>query len=614
MSTPVVAPPQDGSAGRNGLRHLDKVRGIFASLARFVNAQAIYLPNNPHFLKAAQLFEQSFRDYFVAETELVLSVAQYQILWREQVVYDVGCNTESIAFLLYKDGIGEISVHSAVSRAELEQLAEILKGALYNPSAQFDTATALWEAELPNVFYRVLDDQSDGQAADGEGSGRTGHEQQLRANDHEDIVPAAVPAGSRQAADAGLETLGSWFDARANAGADPMAHELRLQQLHVEQFHIGRDELDGWRRMTRAGNEGDELLEFLRGMLDFTAMRLTPPVIRTVNDTIERLVHFIRDEGDIATHLATLEIVAALDSDAFETGFAALPDRIEAELTNADHLLLLARGLRPANNPHDVLRYLSLTGDGATAAVCELLARSTDDTLHEKGCEVLYHHAGAAVTEIVERFDVENAFMATDAVRLLLRAKAAGIPPVVQRILASRDPAIRQCAIDYLVRVETDESAGRLCELFKDANQGLRQRAFASVGAFLHPLVVRTLIALCFADDAIQKTPEELEHMFRALGKAAGVDALPSIRQAIAKKHYLSGGKARSKRDKLLSITALKYIPGDESRKLLEKLSEDADQLVRTKALHVLKQQRTDIGSGANYHAAATANKTDDIV
>jgi hypothetical protein len=87
----------------------------------------------------------------------------------------------------------------------------------------------------------------------------------------------------------------------------------------------------------------------------------------------------------------------------------------------------------------------------------------------------------------------------------------------------------------------------------------------------------------------VLKSAEELEFMFRALGKVAGIEVLPRLRQIVEKKHLLPSGKARSKRDKILALTALRYIPGEESRGLSERLSHDTDQLVKTKAQHVLK-------------------------
>lgn len=598
MSTPPVAPPADGKAVRSDLRNLEKVRGIFASLAKFVNAQAIYQTNNPHFIKTAQAFDQSFRSYFETEAELVLTVSQYQLLWREQIVYDIGCNTESIAFLLYKDGIGEISIQAAVGRSELEQFTGILKGALYNPSAQFDTASALWQAEFPNIFYRVLDEQTDGAGGDGDGSGNMNREQPLRANDHQDL--ALVEDNVRHRSDAALVTLGAYFDALVEdeyPSVDTPTREAQLQRAIAAHVEHHAQELERWNAAPRSGHEGDELIAFLRVMLDFTQTRITRAVTRDVQDTIERLTHYIRDEGNIATLTATLELMGEADVASLDPGFATLLDRVEHDFTEPDYLTALARGLRSGNTPEELLRYLSLAGENAITGLCELLARTSDEAIHEKCCDVLYNVAGNDLLGIIDRLDVSNPLIAGDVVRLLGRSPSGAIPAVVQRILSSQDSAIRRCAIDYLVQNGSDEAARLVVGLFKDANQGVRVRTFAALERLRHPLVVNELTSLCFAEQSVLKNPEELEFMFRALGKVAGVTVLPRLRQTVEKKHLLPSAKARSKRDKILALTALRYIPGEEARNLIEKLSQDSDQLVKTKAQHVLKSLKQGLGS-----------------
>ena len=45
------------------------------------------------------------------------------------------------------------------------------------------------------------------------------------------------------------------------------------------------------------------------------------------------------------------------------------------------------------------------------------------------------------------------------------------------------------------------------------------------------------------------------------------------------------------RRDKLLAITALRYVPGPDAQRLLDVLSADGDTLIRTKAVHATRQR-----------------------
>ena len=79
--------------------------------------------------------------------------------------------------------------------------------------------------------------------------------------------------------------------------------------------------------------------------------------------------------------------------------------------------------------------------------------------------------------------------------------------------------------------------------------------------------------------------------MFRALGRLCGFDVLPRLRAMVEKKPLFSMQKSRLKREKLLAITALRYIPGPDAQRLLDVLNADGDPLVRTKAAHATKQR-----------------------
>jgi hypothetical protein len=553
MSASTFASPDGRPAAPADLRNLEKVRAVFASLGKYVSAQAIYQSNNPSLIKFANAFEQAFRSFFESENELILAVQQYRMVWRDQVVYDIGCNTESLAFLLFKDGIGEISILSTVKKDELEQFACLLKNALYSPAVQFDTATALWNAEFPNIFYRVLDEQSDGADGAGDGSGSSRKEEPLRANDHQNITTDDTTRTSHHS-DALLENLGTYLDLIAEQEcrrSDPAEKERRLQRVLADHFAIDTDALARWKSATRATHENDDLIAFLRIMFDFMRARSAPPVVRDITDTVERLVHYIRDEGHVTTLIATLEL------------------------------------------PGDILRYLHIVGEKSVPALCELMARSTDPSLHEKGCATLIDVAGADILRIIETLDVSNPYLAQDVVDLMSRSSLKEIPPVIDRMIASSDPNIRRCVVGCLVHVASEAAAERLTALLKDGNQSVRVKTTELIVTFPHPVIIAEVTAICFSEEAVFKPADELERLFRALGKLAGESALPQIRNAIERKYYLPSGKSRSKRDKLLAVTALRYIPGQHARGLLDKLSTDADNLVRTKALHMLKQLGT---------------------
>jgi hypothetical protein len=59
----------------------------------------------------------------------------------------------------------------------------------------------------------------------------------------------------------------------------------------------------------------------------------------------------------------------------------------------------------------------------------------------------------------------------------------------------------------------------------------------------------------------------------------------------VEKKQLFTVQKKGVRREKLLAITALRYIPGADAQRILDTLSADSDTLVRTKAAHAMKQR-----------------------
>jgi hypothetical protein len=156
--------------------------------------------------------------------------------------------------------------------------------------------------------------------------------------------------------------------------------------------------------------------------------------------------------------------------------------------------------------------------------------------------------------------------------------------------MCSPDVQVREQVVEYLARVGNDDAAQLLAKLLEDGDANVRVKTLVSVEEFRHPLIINRVTALCFAEKHAEKSADELEHMFRAVGKLAGENVLAQVTHMIKTKSWLPFGNARDKQSKLLAITALRHIGGRESMNVLTKLAGGGDSLVRNKALYVLKQ------------------------
>ena len=106
--------------------HLPKVEHILTSLTKFIHGRKLYAENNPRLQEFSREFESSLKTFFKIEDELVLSIDQYSIFWHGGCVYENDKRDDSIAFLLHRDGIGEITIEGKAGEEGPWRLAMML--------------------------------------------------------------------------------------------------------------------------------------------------------------------------------------------------------------------------------------------------------------------------------------------------------------------------------------------------------------------------------------------------------------------------------------------------------------------------------------------------------
>jgi hypothetical protein len=601
-------------SAKRDLRNLEKVRGIFASLSKYIHAKTIYANNNPNVARFASVFYESVRAFFEDEKELLLSIEQYQIKWREEVVYDNSQKNESIAFLFYRDGVGEIIFQASVKPDELDRFVDLLKDEIYNPSAHFDIVSRLWQAEFTNIYYRVFDECADGAAGDGRGSGGESREQPLRVHDHPNVPDSDTSGASDGAARGGpTESLGAYLH-RLVENKHPFAaaheKEAHIQRALVSLLAATPQDLQAWRDEFTALNGENKLLWLMNTMLDFTQEHRTPAEARDILDIIERFVRYAVEEAHVPTLIALFDLQRNLESSRrVAADYQSLSSRIKDELTNRAFLISLGTlAHRSREDIHDILQYFQLVGKNAVPGVRELLGNLEDPSIIKEACDALIAIAGDDIISVVNDFKLDNPDEARAAVYILRQLAAAEVSPIVKTLMTSPDRQVREHVIGYLVHVGNEEAARLLCTLLDDVDADVRIKTLVAVEDFKSPLIVEKIGVLCFSEGLASRNAEELEKMFRALGKLAGERVLPELKQMVKKKGWVSLNKGRDKQSKLLAITALRHIQGADSVNLLTELARDGDSLVRTKAQYVLKQirdpkaapdaEQTPVGSG----------------
>ncbi|BAH38764.1 hypothetical protein GAU_1722 [Gemmatimonas aurantiaca T-27] len=118
----------------------------------------LYLPNNPARGQSLELARTAFAKIWAHESVLELQVQEASFLWEGRTVFqDADRGTESLPWLMHRDGLRAMAFQPGCEQQDLEALLSLLQRARAAANDDDDLVTMLWVADLGHVTYRYVD-------------------------------------------------------------------------------------------------------------------------------------------------------------------------------------------------------------------------------------------------------------------------------------------------------------------------------------------------------------------------------------------------------------------------------------------------------------------------
>jgi len=137
---------------------LKTVEGLLAALEKTVRTFRIYPPGHPKCDAFLAHAHEQFNSLLSRAGQLRLMVDRYSLFVDDVVVYTNTNSSESLAFLLYKDGIREIVFKAGLEKGEVRELATAFNMEIDIDNPEDDLTTWLWEKELEHVGIAAVED------------------------------------------------------------------------------------------------------------------------------------------------------------------------------------------------------------------------------------------------------------------------------------------------------------------------------------------------------------------------------------------------------------------------------------------------------------------------
>ena len=552
-----------------------EVGELLQAFVKALRAHQLYLPNNPVYQRALETLRAAFVPVWEGDDELVLDVYESELKCSGQVVYAQANRGESIAWVLYKDGVRSMTLLPGVEKEEIIGLLDVLHRArTLQAEDSDDLLTLLWEKDFQLIRYAFQDlaPESGGPQLPSAAEVQPPQQNALFVRQSvEEEAPARDTTGLVKAED--FDTTLYFLDGSEIAYLKDevdreYAQDLRrnvlamiFDVLELQPFPTVRAELI---------SIIDSFLPYLLGAGDYSSVAY---VLREVKVVLERAREVLPEHRQ-----ALLELPGRLSRE--ETLSQLLQSLDEAQVhPAAEELAELFGELRGEALP-TMFAWLPRLSNARVREVLEVAVRRL---------------AATNVDRVVAAIASTDVAVVAESVRLTGRLKLLqAVPALVGVAGAHAERAIRLAAVQALAEIGSPGAMQGLERTLDDDDREVRLAAVRVLGQRRHRASIGRIETLVQGKDVRSADLTEKMAFFEAYGAMVGEEGV-----AILDAMLNSGGFLRKREDpevRACAAMALGRIGSPAAQAALKRAADTKEALVRNAVARAL---RGGAGTGA---------------
>jgi HEAT repeat protein len=549
-----------------------QVAELITGLIKALRALHMYLPNNPIYQRATDNLRAAFAPVWAVLDELVLTVAETDFVWEDQVVYHQLNKGESLAWGLFKDGMRSLTIRRGAEQEELTRFLETINRARYlTADAGDDLLTLLWEQEFQYIQYQFVEFFGEGGGALPEQTGTypTGGDDPSSYQRRQQVEEEA-PARPKGVVD--LEDF------------DSTLYFLDESEIH----QVAREVEDEYRRDVRTSA--------LNVLFDLFELEGDPGTRNEVLDILDHLFPNLLNARDFRTAAAVLREtkLLATRAKALSTQERTRLDTFVSKLSEPAIVSQLLQSLdeTPALTDEaevaEVLRELRATALEPVLAAIPVLASPALRTLLEGVADRLASSHAEEVLRILR--SPESPALAT-VVTLCGRLGLHQVVPGLANTVTHADPAVRLASVQALAQLGTPAALALVDKAIEDEDRGVRLAAVRVAGSRGYKGALKRVEGVVLGKGVKDMDLTEKMAFFEAYGAIAGAAGIKALSGLLLPRGLLKFKESSETR--ACAAIALGKIRTAEARDILKQVADDKDLVVRNAVSRALRESGT---------------------
>jgi len=539
------------------------VESFLQFLLKGLRAAQLYLPNNPVYQTAMGNVRKAFDPLWAEMDELRLAVIEHELKWEGKVVLSQPRH-ESLAWILFKDGVRSVTVARGAENDEVIRLLQVInKARNLPPEADDDLLTLLWGQEFQFIRYQFVELAADDAAPLAK----------------EETEPPELEATPREVA--------------AEPEPERPAGVVRLEDFDSTLYFLDDKDIQYLKGEIDREYQQDLRANILAVLFDIFELQPFPTVRAEIVSIIENFLPYLLGVGDfraVAYVLREIRIVVERAREVLPDHRKAL-EAFPARLSQPETLSQLLQSLDEAvvHPTEDDLGELfrELRGEALETVLDWLPRLKTEQVRNILGAAV-QRTAAAFPDQLAAALGNENPAVVLETARLAGKLKLPPLVPALGGLLIREvPPELKVVAVESLAAIATPGAMQQLERAIQDGHRDVRIAAVRVLGARGHRAALPRVEAVVLGRELKGGDLTEKMVFFEAYGLLSGPEAIRNLKPMLA-----TGGFMRKKQEPAIracAAMALGKIRTPDARAALEAAAAaEKDPLVRnaiTKAL-----------------------------
>lgn len=540
------------------------VEEMLKLLGKASRAHQLYLANNPTYHRALELLRASLASVWEQLPELVLAVTESALLLEDRPVFqEAERASDTLPWLLYKDGVRELRLLPGFERDEVEEFLAVLGQLRRAAASEDDAITLLWERDFSFLRYRYVESSGDEELAGFPTADSPGR---LNGAVTQPEPPRRPPAGvvNPQSFDGALHFL-------TEHELLYLRDALELEYAHDLRVDVVNQLLDIL-ELVPARQARDEACSALEELL---LQGLTAGDYRAV-------AHLLREATVSAGRAPALE-------DAHRDRLRRLAERISTPEVLGQLLETLeASPALPADS--DLHELLGQLRPAALATVFRWIDRVQSSRLRSALRAAGDRLALESSAELVRLIGSDELAVAREAVSRSGELRAQGAVAALSAVLRRDDRALRVLAAQALALIATPGALQTLGELVDADDRELRLVALRAIGTHGYRGSLARIDALVRGKRLRERDLTEQMAAFEAYGALAGDDGVPLLDGLLNGRSIL--GRRAESTVRACAAVALGRIGSDHAFQSLGRAAGEKEAVVRTAVQRAMRGAR----------------------